>query len=281
MDLPSLNLSNPFLDPLLHSSVIAAHTDAAWQPNVRPCAYGRAQENLCLLKENTNVRKPGPSEPSFPLTPLSRPWFLSSSAHHGSHVLSLLPSPSSISLQWQMLQEAWPARCSLLRSTLLATSCSPWAVVSTSKAGFKMVPTLYVTQAEVGWEWCRWALQKEARPSLIRLLWQGASRGPNFFSTALMCSNPLIALGARQKSPFKISPFGVATTSLTTYLCLVLAEAVALFSGLGLHLVPGCSWSKDSRLPVPVKTYPKPDGPAQQQQDLAAGICVSVKPSCC
>lgn len=165
MDLPSLNLSNPFLDPLLHSSVIAAHTDAAWQPHVRPCAYGRAQENLRLLKENTNVRKPGPSEPSFPLTPLSRPWFLSSSAHHGSHVLSLLPSPSSSSLQGQMLQEAWPARCSLLRSTLLATSCSPWAVVSTSKAGFKMVPTLYVTQAEVGWEWCRWASQKPGHPS--------------------------------------------------------------------------------------------------------------------
>lgn len=81
--------------------------------------------------------------------------------------------------------------------------------------------------------------KSQAIPHLVAMT-RSAQRA-KLFSTALMCFNPLIALGARQKSPFKIYPFGVATTSLTTYLCLVLAEAVALFAGLGLHLVPGCS----------------------------------------
>lgn len=81
--------------------------------------------------------------------------------------------------------------------------------------------------------------KSQAIPHLVAM--RRSTQRAKFFSTALMCSNPLIALGARQQSPFKIYPFGVATTSLTIYLCLVLAEAVALFAGLGLHLVPGCS----------------------------------------
>lgn len=69
---------------------------------------------------------------------------------------------------------------------------------------------------------------------VIHLLWKACPKG-QMCSAALMCSTPPIAPGARQLGPFKICPFGVATTPLMIYLCLALAEAVALLTWV-------CSW---------------------------------------
>lgn len=58
--------------------------------------------------------------------------------------------------------------------------------------------------------------KSQAIPHLVAMT-RSAQRA-KLFSTALMCFNPLIALGARQKSPFKIYPFGVGIPNNLTLL---------------------------------------------------------------
>lgn len=205
--LPSLNLSNPFLDPLLHSSVIDALTDTTWQWYT----YGRNQACLNLLKKiKIQDRVDFQSLPSLP----ALFWGLGFSAPLPTRGCFLPPLASSAGRS--------PAR--------------------RMEAGWSMLMTTSCSSQVLKWPWCcishkgRWAEDgpdKSGHTSAV----ESMPQGPDVF-----CSTYVLHSSNRPRSkatgPFKICPFGVATTPLMIYLCLALAEAVALLTWV-------CSWFLD------------------------------------